>query len=164
MYASQKFKYMGQNLNKLMMYICSNQNLLRYIKYLDNNPLDPMKSDILDVDVENQIHTLMFNPELLNETKISLFVHPLEGTLEMQPIGEDLYVADIVIPNQFWVLKGKGEMRGFNMAYEIANVIDGKNVAGVGKVEIIRWRSYEVENSYHGLTLWIKVDSITIKT
>jgi hypothetical protein len=163
MFASLKFKFMGDNTNKMLYMITTNQNFLRYIKYLDNDPLNTSKPDVAYSEVQDNFAVDLFDEEVLEETKIKVFFSPLDGMLEEKPIGHDIFILDIVIPKDFWKLEGKGEFRAFQMAHEVALKLDGKNVAGIGDINIIKWRSFKINNQYRGLTLWIKVGSMTIK-
>jgi hypothetical protein len=161
MNATNKFKFMGQNLDKMMYMLVTNQNILRYMKYLDNNPLDVGKTDVAEEELKGQFITDIFDPEILEVTKNKMFFHPMEGALETQPIGYDIYMLDIIIPSRYWKLEGQGEFRAFKIAEEIAKKIDGQQVAGIGLIDIIKWKTYRIESSYKGLTLWIKVNSTT---
>lgn len=161
MNASGKFKFIGQNLDKMMYMIVTNQNILRYMKYLDYDPLSTNQPDVTEDDLVGQFVTDLFDSETMEATKVKLFFHPLEGVLDIQPVGYDIYMLDIVIPTNYWKIQSRGEFRAFKIAEEISKRIDGQKIAGIGEIDIIKWKTYKVESTHKGLSLWVKVNSTT---
>ncbi len=163
MNASQKFKFIEQNLSNMLVMIMSSKAFARYIYYLDDNPLDTAKPDV-DVDLidSGNIIVDLFDENILSEGQVSVFFNPFDGSLETSPLGYDIFTLDIVVPKKYWILKGSGHFRAYRIAYEIAQKIDGKNIAGIGKIEIIKYRTFKTtEGKYCGLTLFIKANTIT---
>lgn len=156
---------MSQNTLKLIFAMLLNQDLVRYIHYLgDYNPLDKNLPDIDFAEVkDNNFVMTKFNPEILIETKIMMFFNPHRGRFTGQVTAGDMYQLDIIIPYAHWVIKNTGELRAYSIAYEVAQVIDQKNIAGIGKVEITGWESYKVDNTFSGLTLFMEVTNATYK-
>lgn len=164
---SLKFKNISKNTTKLMQTMLNNQNFLRYIYYLDkHNPLDENLPDVNPMEVrENNLTLALFNPEILEETKTHIFFYPLNGTFNSNNVvAEDAYALDILIPYDYWIIDGTGELRAFAMADEIANVIDQKRVSGIGSVRIVSWNTYRITNRFVflGLSLIIKVKNPSI--
>lgn len=160
---SFKFKHIENNLMKLLALIVGNQNILKYIYYIDsNNPIS--QPDVTQDLIENgNIILTPFNSEVLSKEKICMFINVHEGNLKYQPLSDIVILIDVIIPIKKWLLNGLGQIRVFRIADEIAQLIDQKNVAGIGQVEINNFRTYKVDNTYGGLTLWIKINSSSMK-
>jgi len=159
---SQKFKYIEENLTNILYTMVTNQNLLRYISYLDDDPLDPSKPDITSNLIGTQIMLIPFDLNVLTKQEINLFINPVQGDLSVKrPIGTHTFIIDIVVPNKFWLLKGK--IRAFRIADEIASNIDGLNIAGIGWVEINRYKIYSLNNAFSSLSLFVDVGGVTVK-
>ena len=159
---SFKFKHIENNLLKLLALILTNQNMLKYIYYLDDDPLGQPNVSVNLLDTNNIILTL-FDEKILTEQQIKVFLNPLQGNLEYLPLSDLTYTLDIVIPNNKWILHGLGQLRAYRISDEFAQMVDGQMVAGIGETEITRFRTYKVGDGYSGLSLWIKINSSTMK-
>ena len=159
---SFKFKHIENNLLKLLALILTNQNMLKYIYYLDDDPLGQPNVSVNLLDTNNIILTL-FDEKILTEQQIKVFLNPLQGNLEYLPLSDLTYTLDIVIPNNKWILHGLGQLRAYRISDEFAQMVDGQMVAGIGETEITRFKTYKVGDSYSGLSLWIRVNSSTMK-
>lgn len=160
---SCKFKHIENNLIKLLEVLLSNENLKKYIFYLID---DPLSQPTVDVDLleTNNIILNLFDSNILDERRVTLFINPLEGDLRSQPLSDLTFTIDIVIPYKKWIMgEFGGQLRVFRIADEIAKEIDQKNVMGIGDTEIVRFRLFKVNSDYSGMTLWIKVNSSTLK-
>jgi hypothetical protein len=172
---SLKFKHIGINTVKIVMALVKNQNILRYIKYLDNDPLNTSKpnvssSGIIDNSTGNgNIFLTKFDESILTEDKIFIFFNPYKpkgsfGYDSRNTLGKDLYSLDILIQPRYWVLQGRGELRAFLIAYEICQSIDQQSIAGIGDVEVIDWTCGSLSSGkYSVLNLIIQVDNAVIK-
>jgi len=161
---SQKFRHIENNLIKLLEVLLSNENLKKYIFYLVN---DPISQPNVDVDLLETGHIILnvFDNNILDseEQKVILFINPYEGNLRNQPLSDITFLIDIVVPYQYWLLSGLGQIRPFRIADEIAKDIDQKHVMGIGLCEIERFKIYKLNKDYSGMTLWINVNSSTLK-
>jgi len=159
---SFKFKHIENNLLKLLTIFLSNQNIKKYIYYLND---DPTSQSNVTVDlIENDYIILtMFDETILTEEQIKIFFNPIVGSLKSQPLSEITYIMDIIIPNNYWVLHGLSQIRSFRIADEFAQDIDQQLVAGIGECEITNFKAYKVGKNYSGLSLWIKVCSSSMK-
>ena len=164
---SLKFKHTSKNTMKLILAMLANQNLVRYIHYLsDSDPLDTNLPDAnpLQVKEDNFILT-QYNSDVLVENKISIFVNPMRGSFKPNDVtSNDQYTIDIVIPYVYWNIKDTGDIRAYQIAYEICQVIDFKKIAGLGNVEVAGWNSYKVDNQFSGLTLFVNVTNGTMNS
>ena len=159
---SLKFKHIETNLLKLLILIINNQNVCKYIYYLDDDPLNNPDVSVNLIETRNIILTL-FDEEILDNESIKVFINPFQGDLRSQPLSNILYLIDIVIPNNKWVLHGLGQLRAYRIADEIAQMIDGQMVAGIGEVEIIDFKAFKVGSNHSGLSLSVRINSFTMK-
>jgi hypothetical protein len=160
---SLKFKHIENNLLKLLALILNNQNILKYIYYVDSD--DPLSQPEVTVNLleTNNIILTLFDEEILQENQVKVFLNPYQGNLKIQPLSDLTFVLDIIIPNSKWLLHGLGQLRPYRIADEFAQMVDGKMVAGIGDVEITKFTAYKVGTQYSGLSLQIKVNSSTMK-
>lgn len=166
MNTSMKFKFIEENLMKILTLILTNQNILRYVKYMQNNPLDPRLPNIEEFSLLNSnIIPAPFDENTLSETEVKLFLYPYSGKLNSRPLGTHTYELDIVCPIKHWILEGLGQFRTVRIADEIAKMIDQQLGIGIGELKIPEYRAGRVasNNSYALFTLWLEVDTATIK-
>jgi hypothetical protein len=165
MNASLKFKFIGQNTFKLLQPIVKNQNILRYIKYLDKD--DPLDKKLPDIDMRTDLITdgtiilTPFDKNVLAKEKIKIFFNPIDVDFGdgKNILNTTYYTIDIIMPTSKWKLSN-GEFRAYMIAHEIAKEIDNKNIAGIGKVNIVgRAIQGKVTDTFSGLNFKIAVDS-----
>ncbi len=162
MNVSLKFQHIENNLVKLFTLIYENKNISKYVYYLVDDPLS-MPDVTVDL-LENGNYLLtVFDDKILEEEKVRIFLNPYSGDLRNIPIGEITYIMDIVVPNAKWILRGLGQIRAFRIADEFSKMVDGQYVAGLGQVNITNFRLFKVNNSYSGISLFIKVNTSTLK-
>lgn len=162
MNVSLKFQHIENNLVKLFTLLYENKNISKYVYYLVDNPLS-MPDVTVDL-LENGNYLLtVFDDKILQEEKVRIFLNPYSGDLRNIPIGEITYVMDIIVPNTKWILHGLGQIRAFRIADEFSKMVDGQYVAGLGQVNITNFRMYKVNDSYSGVSLFIKVNTSTLK-
>lgn len=145
----------------MLVAMVSNQDLLRYIYYLDDNPLSSSNSDITSTLIGTHIILTLFNTDVLDSQNIKqvyVFFNPYNGNLVPSPVYSDVYTMEIVIPSQYWLMDGK--IRWARIANEIGKSIDGLYIAGIGKVNITNYRTFRVNNMYMGVQLQIGVGSV----
>ena len=150
---------------KLLELISGSQNLKRYIKYVDD-PLNPIKSDIEGSLMNENIILSPFNQKILTESTVLVFISPDNGNLRVRPLGTNTYVIDIFCPLdlEYWLIKNEGLLRVFRIGDEISKLIDGKRVAGVGDVNIISYKSGNLDGTYGYLRLNLEIDSVSLMT
>ena len=159
---SFKFKHIENNLLKLLALILNNQNILKYIYYLDDDPLNQPNVSVNLLETNNIILTL-FDENILSEQKIKVFLNPLQGNFDNMPLSDLVYILDIVVPNSKWILHGLGQLRAYRISDEFSQMVDGQMVAGIGETEIIKFKTFKVNDNYSGLSLLISVKSSTMK-
>lgn len=168
---SLKFNFIGKNTMKIAKELSKNQNFLRYLKYLDDTPLDIEKPNISPTKIiynpknkDGVIYLTKYNTRVLNDMQITLFINPLENRGSYNSaVGKNGYAIDIIIPHTYWVLHGRGELRPFLIAHEISKSIDQQRITGIGETIIYNWKSYPIDDIYAGLTLFIEVGTTLAK-
>jgi hypothetical protein len=90
-------------------------------------------------------------------------LNPIDGNLEDEVIGENIYLLDIICPIQNWRIKGKGQFRTFRIADEFCKMVDGQKVAGIGDVKVYKYRVGKVGDDYAALSLWVRVKNPSLK-
>lgn len=169
MSASLKFKHINENGIKMLNPLISNETFLRYIKCLSDDPLNEvitpseLYSNIINTrSKDGNIVLGEFDETVLVESKIKIFFHPFEPDRFTEALYSDVYIFDILIPNEYTILEGKGVWRAYAIAYEVSKIIDNQSIAGLGKCEIIRYRQSKANNNYTGLRLLIKVYNASV--
>lgn len=161
MEVSYKFRNLEKNLIKLILPIANNENIKRYLCYLDEDPLDKNKPDITKNIINEYIYLMPFNEKTLNDSKVMIFYYPEYGDLRRKPTGTHRFLMDIICPYSAWIFQGK--MRPIEIANEVSKLIDGKNIAGVGEVNITNYKSGKLDETYGFFTLFIEIESVTTK-
>lgn len=167
MNASLKFKFVGQNTFKLLMPIITNQNILRYIKYFNEiDPLSPTLADIntreVNLIADKTVVLTPFDTSVLTEEQIKIFFNPTKIDFGD---GDDIlntvyYRIHIIVPTSKWVMNGSGQFLAYCISHEIAKEVDNKNIAGIGKVNIVGQADEgKVTDTFSGLTFKIAVNS-----
>lgn len=160
---SFKFKYIEDNLVKLFNLIYYNENISKYIYYLNDTPLS---SPTVPVDLLDEGYYLFsfFDGNVPEEDKVRVFINPVSGLFNKQPLSEIIYSIEVVIPNKYSLLHGAGKFRAFRIFDEIAQMVDQQRVAGVTEPEITKFRSsgiFKTEYSYFAIE--IKINSSSVK-
>jgi hypothetical protein len=158
----------------LLNIIKSNQNVLRYIKYLSDDPL--AKKTYVDGTLVNQpdveedpidngyIIPSIFDDKPPDKECVRLFLSPILGNFQSYPLSNIGFEINIILPINKFILSGRGEFRPFRIMDEISQNIDQQNVAGVGETEISGFKCTKLDNSsYLNMSSLIKVSSSTMK-
>ena len=170
---SLKFDFIEENIMSMLEPLKNNQTFLRYVLNLNDFPLgqeycdkDGISHPQLDYDepydlIGTQTVLLtLFNPLILQQSKINLFFSPLKGTSkEGDPIMANKYVFDIIVPYNNMVINSTGKLRMFRIANEICREWDNQyEIAGMGKIIMYDWSTAPVDANYQGMSLYFKVD------
>jgi len=162
METSFKFKHIENNLIKLLMLFIGNQNICKYIYYLNDDPLN--NADVsIDLINNGNIIVAPYNEKIIMEEKVIVFLNPLLGSLDNYPLSTITYEMDIVTPIDKWILSGLGQFRTFRIADEFSQLIDQQKVAGIKDVTITKFKIFKVNDSFSGLSLLIDVNSSSMK-
>ena len=142
--------------------LLGSQNISKYIYHLVDDPLS--ESDVTeDLMGNGNIILTLFDETVLTNSQIKVFLNPFNGSLKSMPLSDIVFTLDIIVPNLYWKLNGMGQIRPYRIADEFAQLVDGQKVAGMGEVNITNFKAYKVNATYSGLTLFIEVNSSTLK-
>ena len=158
---SYKFRNIENNLVKLLEVFLANENLKKYIYYLTDNPLS--EATVTENLLAKHIVLTPFDEEILSTDRVTVFVNPIEGDYTRHPLSTIIFLIDVVIPHNKWLLPGTGKIRAFRIADEIAKDIDQKKVAGIGDVIVGKHKLYKLNKEFSGITLPVTVRSSTQK-
>jgi len=166
MSASPKFKFIEKSLIDILLLIVSNQNILRYIKYLNNDPLDPSLPNIQDNLINTNIILAPFDKNIVEVSEVKLFFYPLRSDLKSKALGKHIYMLDIICPIEYFLLDGRGEIRVIRIADEITQMIDQKHITGIGELTIPEAFLSRLNNdtNYIIYSLPIEINSTSVKS
>jgi hypothetical protein len=160
---SFKFKNIESNLTKLFMLIYENQNINKYIYYLND---DPLSFPTVPVDLyENGNFILGFyDGSIPTEEKIRFFLNVSSGNLAKHPMDKIVYPVQVVIPSRWEILHGRGEIRAIRIFDEISQMVDQQKVAGMTEAEVINYRAGRMSGTEYSIfTVEIVIKSATTK-
>ncbi|MDD4779005.1 MAG: hypothetical protein PHT02_00180 [Tissierellia bacterium] len=164
MSSSLKFENIESNLVNLFTLLYFNQNISKYVYYLVDDPLSITEDVPVDLKDEGYYLLTVFDNSIPQIEKIRIFLNPYSGNLKKIGTGEILYQMDIIVPNTKWILNGMGQIRAFRIANEFNKMVDGKPVAGIGSVCIEGFRTFKVNDTYSGVSLFISTSALTTKS
>lgn len=165
---SLKFKHISDNTNKLVSALLDNQDFLKWITYLEDDPIS--EPDIENVYalgniLGNRLILTEFNEKILDKRKIVVFLTPFKGTPHRgKVLADDVYEMNIVMPNEYsYIYPYRLDRRG-EIARQVAISLDQKRVAGIGEVEVgADYNMYKINETYVGMTLFITVTNGSTK-
>lgn len=162
---SLKFKHISENTSKLTNALLKNQNFLKWITYLEPDPLKCQDVNPLDVLGENFILT-KFDERALSSSGIKVFLTPLQGIQKKNTITSiDVYEINIILPNKYWYIYETMELRPFEIAREIAVTLDKQRIAGLGKVVMLsNYNTFRVGKGFAGLVLYVHVENASFES
>lgn len=160
---SNKLRNTSKDLNTILSHLVQNQNLKRYLYYLDNDPLSEDKTDIGGTLINENIILTPYDSRVVSEESVKIFVNLNSGNLRTQPVGIYTYSMEIICPLTKWVLEGKSQIRPHQIAYEITRKLDGVKINGVGKAEVENVNFGKLDETYGWGRLLFKVNTNTLK-
>lgn len=162
---SLKFKNIENNLLKLFTLLEENENIAKYVYYLDTN--DPLSQPTVTEDLTSAGNYLLtiVDTKIPDKETFRVYLNPYRGKLRRtgNGLGEIIFILDIVCPNTKWILTGKGKLRAYRVADEFSKMVDGQTVAGLGCVDIVDFNTFKVNDFYTSLSLAISVNTSTLK-
>lgn len=159
---SYKFRNTEENMKKILRILLENEDFKKYIFYLDGNPL--AQPDVTE-NLLKSGHILLqpFDPDILEEQRITVFFYPADFNLRKLPLTDVTYLFIICIPTKYWLLEGFGDMRAVRIADEILMDIDQQPVAGVADVRADSGRLLAINKNHVGISLSVHVSNVGLK-
>ena len=160
---SLKFTNIENNLVKLYTLLSESQNIKKLIYYLDSD--DPLLEADVNIDLKDNGNFLLsfFDNKTETEEKVKIYLNIYDGNLRGNAIGIINYTLDIIVPTSKWILPNTGKLRPYRICDEFAKLVDGQWIAGLGKTMITNFKSYKLNDTLSGVTLFIKTNSSTLK-
>lgn len=163
---SIKFSNIESSVVDIFTLILQNQNIRRYLKYMDNDPLSVDKDDIAETLVDENIFLKPYSDILIDEEASGcyIFAGNIYGSTNQYPSSPINLKFIICCPNDYWVLSGKGQIRPFRIADEISKLIDSDHITGAGRTEITGFSVTPLNNNrYSALDFDVKFNISTKK-
>lgn len=163
-YASTRYQNISMDLNKIADELLKNENLLKWLTYLVDDPLSLPKVPKKRV-LGNQIVLTRVNPNIMQEAETKLFIIPKGGKDHRVGLLTDtVFEVNIVSPHRTGYIYPYRVDRYAEIASEIASSLDRKHIAGVGDMVVsTQFTSYKVDETYAGLMLHITVTNQRVK-
>jgi len=161
---SIKFSNIEENITDIFNLILNNQNIKRYLKYMDNDPLSASKDDIQSTLVNQNIFLNPYSDSIIDKegSECYLFAGNLFGILNSDSTSPYNIKFVICCPNDYWVLDGKGKIRPIRIADEIAKLVDGKHITGVSTPEITNFSTTPLsDNRYSAFDFDLEINIST---
>lgn len=129
---------LGDNLQKIMTRLLSNQNLLKLLYYSDKDPLS--NEDLTSEQIKNEIFEKLVKivprvgPKETAQSLISLRV--VRGITNRQNAEfRDFSLGiEVFVPLTQWIIKDSS-LRPFCIMGEIQKSLNGKNINGLGRIQ-----------------------------
>lgn len=172
---ASRFKVISKGIIQIAKVISSNENLLKYLRVLDDNPLASTKTlselqrGLIDTRNGDGIIVLgQFDEDILTDTRVNMFISP-EGDSTIASTDNGLRIStilvDIVVPNSHYVLEGQGALRGYEIAGILEEELNGMKIDGiVGFMRLSDWGEMKIKtNSTHiVIRLEFEVDCVDV--
>lgn len=161
---STRYQNVSKNLNEIVNELLKNQNLLKWLTYLVDDPLslpDVPPGKVLG----NQIVLTRVNPEILPEAVTKLFIVPKGGVDHRKGmLADTIFEVQIISPFREGYIYPYRIDRYTEIASEIALSLDEKHITGVGDVKVSsNFSSYKIDETYAGMMLHITVTNQRVK-
>lgn len=143
----------------------SNQSILRYIKYLDNDPLNNSHLDVTPDMIEGQIIFKHFNNNLIiNESRVLLLLNFCKGNYSKNntTYGENIYKLEVLCPHQNWDLDGLSQTRCNQIIHELAQIIDNQDISKLGRCIITERMDGSLSDTYGIAKIYISITDLNI--
>lgn len=163
-YTTDRFKNISEDMNKIVDMLLKNKKLLKWVTYIDDNPLE--RSDVPPSTVlgRNIILTRM-NETVLKELYIKLFITPISGSDHRVGILADtVFEIAIAVPTQHSYSYPIRKHRASEIASEIANSLDGKHITGLGEVKVSsNFHNFKVNEKFGAMAVQVLTTNTNIK-
>lgn len=153
---STKFLHTSQNKMNLVMAMLQSPELRKWIYYLKANPSEEDDISIRTVLDENFVLD-KYDDIIQQVSKVLVYVDAIEGRFYHNKPSAEQWAVSIAVPNEFWYIKEIGKLRAFEVAHQIALAIDDQRLAGIGKVLISKYETYNINQRWTQLTLFLTI-------
>lgn len=170
---SKKFDYIEHNIDELYSIIKNNQDILRYMKYL--NSIDPLALQIEDDDgniievqkdinsnndeiIKNIIRRPFDISDIAKEGKVKVFLNYYRTKFDKMGVNDYYYTLEILCPNLNWNIGNSSKIRPIEIIKRLNRFIDNQdNVTGMGRIFICESTEIVRNDTYSSLNSLIKI-------
>lgn len=158
---SLKFKFIESYLNELLKAIALNKNIAKYIYYNKSNDPLSMPDVTINLIEEGYCFPNYFDGEPVEDERIRVFLNIMGSPLS-EPIDTVTFLLEIVMPDKYYTLHGRGENRAIRIMDEVAKTVDQQLGIGVGETTLKNLRVTRPQNmKYHVASVNIMVKNPT---
>lgn len=133
---------LGENLQRIMKYLTTNQKLVRYLYYTDKDPLATTypdgspKPDVTAEDVFQKQVLIIPVVGLVDSSKSVIGLKIMKGSpvIENKEFMDVAFNIEVFVPITQWILKSDS-LRPFLIMGEIERSLKGKKINGLGKID-----------------------------
>lgn len=163
-FTSKRYQDVSRNLNEIVDELLKNENLLKWLTYLVDDPLSLPKVPPNKV-LGNQIVLTRVNTDILPKAETKLFIVPKGGIDHRQGVLTDtVFEVNIISPHKTGYIYSTRVDRYTEVASEIAKSLDCKHITGVGDVTVSsNFTSYKIDETYAGMLLHITATNQRIR-
>jgi hypothetical protein len=174
---SQKFKFLDDNIQKILAPLLRNQTFLRMVYNLNSYPLEKQyykdSTLVLQPDIITPYQNMMsdghmvltlFNQSVLSEQKVMIFLSHLRSpfTDGLSITSESTYAITIVVPYIYVALPITHEQRQHIIAREICNELDGQKITGIGNIYCTLGSEAKINDTYQAFDILLKVTNSNV--
>lgn len=163
-YTTDRFKNISDDMNKIVDELLKNKNLLKWITYIDDDPM--LKPDVPPNTVlgKNIILTRM-NETVLKELYIKVFITPITGSDHRLGILTDtVFEIAIAVPTQHSYSYATRKHRASEIASEVASSLDDKHITGLGEVKVSSdFHNFKVNEKFGAMALRVSTTNTNTK-
>ncbi len=126
---------LGQNLQKIAKMLMTQQDLLRYLYYTNENPLDPTLADVTMQDVfgSHILITPVVEVPDKDHSIISILVSNGTRLSENSEYMDIEIHIEVFVPLTQWILKSDS-LRPFLILGQVMRALENKTINGLGRV------------------------------
>lgn len=131
---------LGENLQKIMKRLLTNQKLLRYLYYTDKDPLNPEKIDVTPEvayqDGKTGVIRIVPIIDEKEDSKSIITMRVLKGvpSADNSEFLEIFFAIEIFVPIQQWIIKDSN-LRPYAIMGEIQKSLNDKRINGLGEIK-----------------------------
>lgn len=152
----KNFAELGDTLFVIANKLLKDEQLLKLLFYTNSNPLsgadltDKQKEEILEKNI-------LVTPDVPEENDtiypwISIGLDGIKNDEDNQRFNVVQVVFTVVCPVSLWKIKNKS-LRPFLMMSQIDELINGKNIPGIGKVNLLGANRFALDRNVSGYTI-----------
>jgi hypothetical protein len=152
-----KFELLSDNLVNILRNIVDNQNIAKYLTYLQDNPLSqpdvPNPRSLMSGDTK-KVFPFPFNINGQTQQDIQIHVFYPRSKISNRIVQNTTIIFDVVCHKNLWLFNdGNPSIRPYKLATEILNTFDEKSIGTIGKLVFSGFDHIIFNDDYHAISL-----------